>query len=656
MKNMRKYILLLCTLCLGLVSCVKENMTGVETDGLTTFKAVYADASTKTVLEGLTPMWTPEDKISIFDGKNNMFTNSLSGKALTAEFKGKLEGQGSARDNFIAAYPYNEEYTCNFVGSFVGGMQVPAEQTAIVGTYDPSAAPAVAYTTSSELSFYNAYSLVKFTIVSDGVKEVSLVGNDGETLAGKMNVAKENPLRITVTKAEAKVTLKGDFKNGSTYYMTTAPAVLKSGITVTLKNAAGESVESMKYTGQVALERSGIVNLGNLSLDPKESVLPDTPGNEDEPEEGMVYFKPAADWTANGAHIAAYFWQEGMDETWVDLVEDTEAGVFKCEVPAGYSNIIFVSIKAGAANNWDNKLYQTVDLTVPAGSDVCFVPTGMDAEGKATGEWTSYPPAGVEPNPGTPGGDVETVGTVYLRPNSNWLEANARFAAYLWQTGKPEVWVSLTEDVEANVYKCDVPEGYSNIIFVRMNPDTSVNSWDDGVKWGQTADLLVPEAGSSNICYVITPGTWGEDGYWTTYPPVVTEPDPTPDPTPDPDPTPEPDPTPDPGTDPTPEAGQVRIYLSTAWGWPYIWCWDSNAAQIFAGANWPGTRYHGEENGYYYWNVPESYVGQTVSLLAVKEDMSEQTSDFNDVVLDKSVYFYLEWTSEKGCHLIQENR
>jgi hypothetical protein len=100
----------------------------------------------------------------------------------------------------------------------------------------------------------------------------------------------------------------------------------------------------------------------------------------------------------------------------------------------------------------------------------------------------------------------------------------------------------------------------------------------------------------------------------------------------------------------------VRIYLSDGWGWPYLWCWDSNGTQIFAGANWPGTRYHGHENGYYYWNVPEAYVGKTVNMLAVKEDQSEQSSDFNNVVLDKSVYFKLEWTEALGCHLVQENK
>ena len=121
-----------------------------------------------------------------------------------------------------------------------------------------------------------------------------------------------------------------------------------------------------------------------------------------------------------------------------------------------------------------------------------------------------------------------------------------------------------------------------------------------------------------------------------------------------------PDPTPDPTPGPTPggdtEEKQVRIYLSDAWGWPYLWCWDSNGTQIFAGANWPGTRYHGHENGYYYWNVPEAYVGKTVNMLAVREDQSEQSADFTNVVLDKSVYFKLDWTSEKGSHLVQENK
>lgn len=118
------------------------------------------------------------------------------------------------------------------------------------------------------------------------------------------------------------------------------------------------------------------------------------------------------------------------------------------------------------------------------------------------------------------------------------------------------------------------------------------------------------------------------------------------------------EPTPDePETPVDPETpAEVRIYLSNAWGWTYLWCWDSNGAQIFEGATWPGTAYHGEEDGYYYWVVPEKYVGATVSMLAVKktETEQEQSADFTDVTLSESVYFSLFWSEETGVVLVKE--
>ena len=120
------------------------------------------------------------------------------------------------------------------------------------------------------------------------------------------------------------------------------------------------------------------------------------------------------------------------------------------------------------------------------------------------------------------------------------------------------------------------------------------------------------------------------------------------------------EPTPDePETPVDPETpAEVRIYLSNAWGWTYLWCWDSNGTQIFDGAAWPGTAYQGEENGYYYWVVPEKYVGTTVSLLAVKKTATEQeqSADFVDVTLSKDVYFFLEWTQETGVVLKMEDK
>lgn len=106
------------------------------------------------------------------------------------------------------------------------------------------------------------------------------------------------------------------------------------------------------------------------------------------------------------------------------------------------------------------------------------------------------------------------------------------------------------------------------------------------------------------------------------------------------------------------EPTEVKIYLKKDWGWTYLWCWDEAGTQIFMGAAWPGTTYHGEEDGYYYWVVPKESVGNTVSLLFAKktETEEEQSPDYKNVVLSKNLYFYLEYTPETGVQVILENK
>ena len=64
--------------------------------------------------------------------------------------------------------------------------------------------------------------------------------------------------------------------------------------------------------------------------------------------------------------------------------------------------------------------------------------------------------------------------TLYLKPNSNWLQANARFAAYYWNsTGN--AWSSMTDSNGDGYYEVTIPSGYPNVIFCRMNPATATN-------------------------------------------------------------------------------------------------------------------------------------------------------------------------------------
>ena len=60
--------------------------------------------------------------------------------------------------------------------------------------------------------------------------------------------------------------------------------------------------------------------------------------------------------------------------------------------------------------------------------------------------------------------------------------------------------MNMTDEDADGVYECEVPVGYGNVIFVRMNPASAENNWDN--KWGQTGDLLVPA--DDNICYLNT--------------------------------------------------------------------------------------------------------------------------------------------------------
>ena len=100
---------------------------------------------------------------------------------------------------------------------------------------------------------------------------------------------------------------------------------------------------------------------------------------------------------------------------------------------------------------------------------------------------------------------------VYLKPNSNWTQSNARFAAYFWGGTTGEKWVSMTASDTTGVYEVHLPEGYDygcNIIFCRMNPSTTANNWNN--KWNQTSDLKTPTNG--NNLYTVKDGTWDKGG------------------------------------------------------------------------------------------------------------------------------------------------
>ena len=104
------------------------------------------------------------------------------------------------------------------------------------------------------------------------------------------------------------------------------------------------------------------------------------------------------------------------------------------------------------------------------------------------------------------GGEV-----LYLAPNSNWTQSNARFAAYFFGSG--DTWASMTKS--GSYYKVTVPAGsWTNVIFCRMNPSSTTNDWNN--KWNQSGDLVWD--GDKNLCK-INSNHWdcGTNVTWSTY-------------------------------------------------------------------------------------------------------------------------------------------
>lgn len=112
-------------------------------------------------------------------------------------------------------------------------------------------------------------------------------------------------------------------------------------------------------------------------------------------------------------------------------------------------------------------------------------------------------------------------GYVYLLPNSKWTQASARFAIYLCNGSKEATWISMTKVDGTAYYEAKLPDdfsyaNYKNIIFVRMNPSSQDNNWDN--KWNQSGDLDSNQIVNGKNCCAINADQWdcGSNVTWST--------------------------------------------------------------------------------------------------------------------------------------------
>ena len=124
------------------------------------------------------------------------------------------------------------------------------------------------------------------------------------------------------------------------------------------------------------------------------------------------------------------------------------------------------------------------------------------------------------PKGGGSTGEADCSGVVYLDPTAQlnggkWTDASAWFAVYYWKgsggSGN-DGWVKMNAAASCTgLYYAVIPEGYSKLSFVRMNPASDALNWDS--KLNQTGDLTLQQ---DKNCYNNSGWDGSDNTKWIT--------------------------------------------------------------------------------------------------------------------------------------------
>lgn len=246
-------------------SCAKEiatdeseQISGNVTESEITFNVCSEDV--KAVISDKTIEWELTDKIAVYDGTAiNTFTCTDADGA-----KATFTGTAAEAEKYTVVYPYNAASIKENKVQVV----IPADQCIKKGyNLDTDAILAVACAEKNgAIAFSNAFSLVKFEIVEEGVTMVSFRGNNKEKIAGAGTIDPET-LAITLTDASEVVNVvydNGDEFPVGAYYAAIHPATFTKGFRMVLSNDEGWKAPKGTAANMVFARNAG-VNLGQLT-------------------------------------------------------------------------------------------------------------------------------------------------------------------------------------------------------------------------------------------------------------------------------------------------------------------------------------------------------------------------------------------------------
>ena len=284
-----KKILLFASAALLFAGCAKENITPTENpdnnsqkgDITLSFSASQTGFGTKAIIgettgEGTSKStainWQSTDQISVFDGANENCQFSTKGFNAETTTSCTFEGTVTAvATDYTAVYPYTEGATISETG-VISGVTLPAIQTAVAGSFDPSAALMAAKTVDGgrELAFQNLVGYVKVATDFD-CKKIELCAASKEALAGAGTITFTDgtPSFALGGDAESTITLlpagEGTLAAKKTYYIAVPATTLAAGWKISFTATDGK-VYSRQGTKQIQFKTNTVINLGTIYL------------------------------------------------------------------------------------------------------------------------------------------------------------------------------------------------------------------------------------------------------------------------------------------------------------------------------------------------------------------------------------------------------
>lgn len=503
------------------VSCNQELMDGpvVADKAAKTLTAMFDGAETKALLsEGTKTSWEYLDTILVYNGYyTSRYVTHVKDSSYVAEFEVAEQDEALAGDKFIAVYPlWADGYMTSYVDIdrlTIDEVYLEKNQKARAGSYDPRTAISMAYTEDTTLVFKNATALLKFQVLNEGVKSVtvwthngepiagswSLDYNDGEPVATPFESNDENDVR-TANWVELHA---GDktFEVGKDYYISVFPQVAEYGFTVEFCFEGSSKKLAAKSTdNSVEFQRNVILNLGAIEFTGEVPVV--------------------TGWGIAGELNA---WGETADDIALKQYEDGLFVAYEVEFPDG-------EFKIRKNNDWSEGNYGMVNESVMEANhayDVCAEGANMYVSAGIYDIWLDENAQRVyvmEPGVSIdeavePSAPVETW---YLVGDFNdWTLADEAFVMDFvdgWYVC--DLTLDKATELKFNIGSWDVNRGGAT-----FELDTDLNVWHDGgniaVPAGSYAVYLSADAsivrfeGEVNDDFVPSEDVWGIIGALT---------------------------------------------------------------------------------------------------------------------------------------------